>query len=453
MKFYNRKKELEFFSKLKKEKNKKFVVIYGRRRVGKTSLVKEAFKDEKDVFYHFVEVKKEESLLRELSLAFSKAIYANWYDLFTDLFSKYKYVIFDEFQNFTRVNKNIFYALQHAWDENKSNTKFIVLGSYVGLMKNLFMDEKMPLFGRADYVVKLKEFSLRETMRMLSDFGYNLLDAFQIYAMVGGIPRYLWLFENKKDLKSSIYEVFLNYFAPLKDEAKNILVLEFGSESRTYFSILEALAGGMKSSSEISDITGIEITTLPKYLEDLTKVYELTEKVLPLFSKKRKKSKFAIKDLFYNFYFYNVYRNYSLLEFAPEKALKMILKNFNNYMGIAFERICKAFIVENYELFNFFPKSIGKTWGKVPYRKNESFDIDIVAFDEKTVLFGECKWRNKEIDIGEYEKLKIRSEFVNVGNRRRKYVIFSKNGFKEDLVNLKSENLYLLSLKDIEKFF
>jgi len=122
-------------------------------------------------------------------------------------------------------------------------------------------------------------------------------------------------------------------------------------------------------------------------------------------------------------------------------------------MGIAFERICKAFIVENYELFNFFPKSIGKTWGKVPYRKNESFDIDIVAFDEKTVLFGECKWRNKEIDIGEYEKLKIRSEFVNVGNRRRKYVIFSKNGFKEDLVNLKSENLYLLSLKDIEKFF
>jgi len=255
MKFYNRKKELEFFSKLKKEKNKKFVVIYGRRRVGKTSLVKEAFKDEKDVFYHFVEVKKEESLLRELSLAFSKAIYANWYDLFTDLFSKYKYVIFDEFQNFTRVNKNIFYALQHAWDENKSNTKFIVLGSYVGLMKNLFMDEKMPLFGRADYIVKLKEFSLRETMRMLSDFGYNLLDAFQIYAMVGGIPRYLWLFENKKDLKSSIYEVFLNYFAPLKDEAKNILVLEFGSESRTYFSILEALAGGMKSSSEISDLT------------------------------------------------------------------------------------------------------------------------------------------------------------------------------------------------------
>jgi len=452
MKFYNRKRELEFLSKLKKEKGKKFVVIYGRRRVGKTSLVKEAFKDEKDVFYHFVEVKKEETLLRDLSLVFSKAVYINWYDLFTDLFSKYKYVIFDEFQNFARVNKDIFYALQHAWDENKSNTKLIVLGSYVGLMKSLFMDEKMPLFGRADYIVKLKEFSLKETVKMLSDFGYDLPEIFQIYAMVGGIPRYLWLFENKKDLKSLIYEVFLDYFAPLKDEAKNILILEFGSENRTYFSILEALAGGMKSSSEISDVTGIEITTLPKYLEDLTEVYELTEKASPLLSKKGKRSKFAIKDQFYNFYFYNVYKNYSLLEFAPEKVLEKILQNFSNYMGFAFERICKAFIAENHGLFNFVPENIGKTWGRVPYKKNESFDIDIVAFDESTILFGECKWTNKKVGVVEYEKLRIRSEFVNVGNRKRKYVIFSKSDFKKNLIDLRNEDLYLFSVKDLKGF-
>ncbi|MCD6268124.1 MAG: ATP-binding protein, partial [Thermotogaceae bacterium] len=163
MRFYNRKKELEFFEKVKKMDKKYFVAIYGRRRIGKTMLIKKAFEDT-DAFYYFVEVKKEETLLRDLSLAFSKAVYTDWYSLFSDLFKKYEYIVFDEFQNFFKVNPSIMYALQHAWDENEHKTKLIVLGSCVGLMKNIFMNEKMPLFGRVDNLVKIREFTLRETL-------------------------------------------------------------------------------------------------------------------------------------------------------------------------------------------------------------------------------------------------------------------------------------------------
>ncbi|HRV38535.1 MAG TPA: ATP-binding protein, partial [Fervidobacterium sp.] len=259
MKFYNRSNELQFFDKLRLQKGKRFIVIYGRRRIGKTTLIKRAFEG-LGAFYYYVEVMKEETLLRELSFTFLKAFYTDWFNLFSAIFERYEYVIFDEFQNFYKVSPNIMYALQHAWDENTHDTKLIVLGSYVGLMKNIFIDEKMPLFGRSDNVIKIKEFTLKDSIAMLQDFGYTMQEAIQIYAIVGGIPRYLWLFERKAPLSELIYDIFIDDFAPLKEEARNILITEFGSEHKSYFSILQALSGSSKSLAEITEQTGIEKT-------------------------------------------------------------------------------------------------------------------------------------------------------------------------------------------------
>lgn len=453
MKFYNRKKESSFFeNNIINEKKKKFVVMYGRRRIGKTTLIKEVFKNKKNVLYYFVEVKKEETLLKDFSLSFSKAIYSDWYDLFSDLFDKYDYIIFDEFQNFFKVNQEILYALQHAWDENKNNTKMIVLGSYVGMMKKIFTDKKMPLYGRNDYIMKIKEFSLKDSIIMLKDFGYNIIESFEIYAMVGGIPKYLWLFEKKKSLKELIYDIFLDDFSPLREEAKNILISEFGSEHKSYFSILEALAGGLKTSSEIADISGIPITNVSKYIKELSEIYEIISKKTPLLYQKKKNMKYAIIDNYYNFYFNNIYKNYSLLEFSPKKAVEKIYNNFSTYMGFQFEEISKKFIIENPEIFGFIPEEIGSTWGRVPYEKNESFDIDIVAKDKNNILFGECKWTNKKVGVEVYDKLKLRSEFIKSKALNKKYVIFSKSGFTEDLLNFKNDNLFLFTPENMGKF-
>nr|WP_240739652.1 DUF234 domain-containing protein [Marinitoga lauensis] len=417
--------------------------------------MKEVFKNKNNTFYYFIEMKKEETLLKELSLSISKSIYVKWYDLFLELFKKFDYVIFDEFQNLFKINPEILYAFQHAWDENINTTKLIILGSYVGMIKKIFTDEKMPMFGRNDYLLRIKEFSLKESIIMLKDFGYNITEALEIYSITGGIPKYLWLFENKKNLKKLIFEIFIDEFSPLKEEAKNILITEFGSEHKSYFSILEALSGGMKSSSEISDISGIPQTNLPKYLNELTNIYEIISKEKSLFSKKSKNIKYAIKDKFYNFYFQNIYKNFSLIEFMPEKALEKIYNNFQTYMGFQFENISKQFIFENPEIFGFTPTTIGKNWGKVPYKKNESYDIDIVAYDETNVVFVECKWTNEKVDVSTYDKLRLRSEYINTGNRKKKYAIFSKSGFTDQLINMKNSNndLFLFTPEDIERIY
>ncbi|KLO22998.1 MULTISPECIES: ATP-binding protein [unclassified Marinitoga] len=453
MKFYNRKKEIDFFNKINELNRKVFIVLYGRRRIGKTTLIKEVYKNKKNTFYFFVEAKKEETLLKEISLLFSKGIYTNWYDLFSDLFKKFKYIIFDEFQNFFKVNKEILYALQHAWDENRNNNKLIVLGSYVGMIKKIFTDEKMPMFGRNDYILKIKDFSLMDSLIMLKDFGYNIIESLEIYGITGGIPKYLWLFQNKKNLKDLVYELFVDDFAPLKEEAKNILITEFGSEHRSYFSILESLSGGMRTSSEISDISGIPQTNLPKFLNELSDIYEIIVKEKSLFGKNSKNFRYVIKDSFYNFYFYHIYKNYSLMEFAPQKAIEKIKDTFNTFMGFQFEEISKRFIMENPDLFGFTPEKIGKIWGRVPYKKNESYDIDIVAYDKNNIVFTECKWTNKKVDIDVYDKLRLRSEFLNVKNKNIIYAIFSKSGFSNELLKLKGSNLYLFSPKDIENIY
>src|SRR6056297_2673389 len=192
MKFYNRKKEMAFIEKTKNTNKKQMVVLYGRRRIGKTTLIQKAFEKENndDFLYFFVETLSEEQSLLQLSSVFSKAVYTNWYDCFSDLFQSKRYIVFDEFQNFNRINKSIFSALQHAWDETQAKTKVFNLGSYVGLLKKTFIDEKVPLFGRNDFLIQIKPFSVEESVNILQTFGYSKQQAVEIYMFVGGIPKY-----------------------------------------------------------------------------------------------------------------------------------------------------------------------------------------------------------------------------------------------------------------------
>ncbi|MCD6254325.1 MAG: ATP-binding protein [Thermotogae bacterium] len=443
--FYDREEEKKFLKAIKNKDEKAFVVMYGRRRVGKTTLVKNVFQNE--AMYFFVEVKRSETLLSDFSKRISRGIFQSWYDFFLELFEKHKIIIFDEFQNFYKVDKNILYALQHAWDETRSNTKLIALGSYIGLIKKLFTDEKMPLFGRKDYIVKLKPFSVKDSIIILKGFGYTTEEALKIYSMVGGIPPYLLLFKEKKSMRDLIYHIFTNPFAPLKDEAKNILVLEFGSEHRGYFSILEAIGAKNLTLSEISDFVQIEPHKLSKYLGELENEYQIVDSLTPIFYG-RKRRRYRIVDNYYNFFFQMIYKLKDLVEYSPEKAAEIIYSDFSSYMGLAFENICREYISQNHELIGFVPKKIGKSWGKA-YGKKESFDIDIVAYDDENVLFGECKWTNKKVGVKSYIKLLERRSYLKVGKRTEKFMIISKSGFTEDLLKIKDENLLLLTIDDM----
>ena len=447
MKFYNRKKEMAFIEKIKGKDKKQMVVLYGRRRIGKTTLMQKAFeKEDADQFlYFFVETLSEEQSLLQLSSMFSKAVYTNWYDCFSDLFQSKRYIVFDEFQNFNRINKSIFSALQHAWDETQATTKVFILGSYVGLLKQTFIDEKVPLFGRNDFLIKINPFSVNESISILQSFGYSQQQAVEIFMLVGGVPKYLLAFEEGKAIKEALYELFVDEFAPFKEEAKNIMIREFGGEHKSYFSILKALGGSRKNLSELKDNTQIANTSLSKYLKELEDGYEICEKTNPILSRKKRDAKYEISDHYYNFYFNIIDRYFSAFEFDSEKTYKRIYPLIPNHLGIMFERFCMQLIKENPGMLPFIPEQIGKHWGKVPGTKDQSYDIDIIAYDEKNILFGECKWREKKVSLEDYHSLVKRSGYLSYGDKTLYYCLFSKSGYEEGVENLKNEHVLLFS--------
>jgi len=449
MKFYNRKKEINFFEKLKKAEGKKLIVLYGRRRIGKTTLMKKVFEAEDDFLYFFVEVIREETLMRELSASFSKAVYAKWYDLFTDLFNSRKYVIFDEFQNFAQVNYQIFSALQHSWDDFNGDCKLVVLGSYVGMMKKLFTDRKLPLFGRNDNIIKLGKFPVNDSIEILKSFGYSVEESLEIYFLVGGVPKYLLAFEECKPLKEKIYDLFIDDFAPFKEETMNILIQEFGSRHKSYFSILKALSNKNLSINELVDFTGIANSSLSKFLLELEEEYEIVKKSSSILSKTKRNSRYMIVDELYRFYFNIVDRYFSEFEFDKSTTYEKIYDLFPNHYGNCFEDFCRDYILQNPGILTFIPEKIGKNWGKVPGTKDKTYDIDLIAYDENNIVFVECKWTNKKIGVEEYALLRERSKYVNHSCENVYYLFFSKKGFKTELEKYREENIIFIDMEDL----
>jgi len=460
--FYNRKEELrileDIYSKLKKRGM--FHVVYGRRRVGKTELIKH-FSSKHKSLYLFVEVKTEREILNDLEQSIEKILqirprFENWDNFFNFLFKEFKekhiILIFDEFQNFNKINKGIFSKIQKYWDENKDKSKIflIVIGSYIGLMKRLFMDKKEALFGRADYYTNLLPFNILQTSEFIKKTTNikNIELIFNIYSITDGIPKYLLYLDLYKfnNIFELIDALFIDSPAPLNEEGKNILVLEFGSEHKGYFSILEAISRGKNIQNEIVHATGLNKDTVAKYIHELLNYYEIIKKEYPVTEKPSPKlSRYFLKDNFYKFWFRFIYKNKSLLESDKELLKDIIKKEYNSYMGYVFEDIC----IQLLKKLSFSFTKIGKWW----YKDRE---IDIIALnkEKKEILFCECKWKNEKMKLNILKNLEEKAKLVNWFNSKRKeyFMLFSKNGFEKKLEEYaKNKNVKLFDLKDIEK--
>ena len=446
MKFYNRKKELKVLENVYKSAKVKMqtVVIHGRRRIGKTELVKQfATKHSKNSFYLFVEIKDEQITLNDMEEVFSDKLdftprFNNWEDFFAFL-GKYKkedpmVIIFDEFQNFSRINKGLFTKFQKYIDElQDEKIMLILIGSYVGLMKKIFMDRKEPLFGRADRIIKLKPFNFFEASKMMKDAGINSLrDRISIYGILDGIPKYLrYLFElDTNDTGKIIKKLFLDPTAPLFEEGKNILVQEFGSEHKGYFSILEAIAAGNTKPGEIANF--VSQNGFRKYINELKEKYEVIKRIIPVTrSKNTTKSRYELSDNFYKFWFRYVYKNHTGIEFMPDKVFDRIKKDLPVYEGKIYENICTQYLLENIMADDFVVSKYGRWWSK-------DDEIDIVIMDKrnKQIIFGECKYRNKKTSKSEIKTLIDRTKKVNWYNseRKEKLYFFSKSGFTQKAI-------------------
>ncbi|KAA6342447.1 hypothetical protein EZS27_009816 [termite gut metagenome] len=407
MKFYDRKTELETLNRNREQSKKSacFTVMIGRRRIGKTSLLLESVKGQK-YLYLFVSRKNEPLLCTQFQKEAMEVLglqifgtITQFRDLFEQLLlfaTKEHYtLIIDEFQEFDNVNSSIFSDIQNLWDKYQDTAKinFIVCGSIYSMMMKIFENKKEPLFGRLTSKMTIHPFAISVIKEILGDYNleYTSEDLLCLYLITGGVPKYInLLMEAKAVTIEKILHMITLPDSPFLDEGKDLLVSEFGKEYGTYFSILQLIASGKNTQSEIDSI--IEKNT-GAYLVNLEKEYSLIVKNKPMFSRpESRKARWTINDNYLRFWFRFIYPNQPLIEMGKQELLREYIdQNYETYSGLILEKYFREKIAESERV-----TSIGNYWDNKG--KNE---IDLIALNDldKTATVAEIKRNSKRIDM------------------------------------------------------
>ena len=466
MEFIGRTKEL---SDLEQEYNNKhsFVVIYGRRRIGKTALIQEFIKDKPALYFLATEESEPQSMKRfALNLSqfanqefIAKANFDDWmelFKLFADIPNKNtKVLVIDEFQYMVNTNPAFTSIFQKAWDEvlSKQNIMVIICGSYINMMTKQVLAENSPLYGRRTAQIRLAPLSFSDIRKYYQNKSFS--DVVELYSVTGGVPKYLEFFDNKNSLMDNISHVILNKNGFLYEEPAFLLNKEV-KEPVNYYSVMKAIAQNNHKLSEISSAMSTESNKLSPYLETLQGLY-LLEKRIPVTEKnpgKSRKGLYFIKDIFIRFWFMFVFPYKGELELDNLNFVKDKLKsNFiDNHVAFVYEEICRNIFAElcRNKQVDFIPSRIGAYWDK-----NE--EIDLVAVDEsnKRIFAAECKYYkdNKPVDINVYAKLVEKCKVADFNDYKLTYGIFSKSGFTKHLQDIAktNPNLVLINECEVEK--
>jgi AAA+ ATPase superfamily predicted ATPase len=433
MRFFDREQEFDKLREIENLSNEvaQFTIITGRRRIGKTEMVKK-FYENKTLLYFFVARKAEMDLCEvfideirtklNIPMIESKGIsFAGIFRFIMELSQTQHITLFiDEFQDFYRVNPSIYSDMQNIWDsyKDKAHINLIVAGSVNTLMNKIFKDKKQPLFGRHTDTIHVRPFKPSVLKEIMAEYcpGYKKTDLLALYTMTGGVAKYVELFIDKKRFtEKKMLDMFLGQDSYFLSEGKNMLVDEFGKDYGIYFSILTLIAQGKNTRSEIEN--SLNIKEISGYLKNLNEEYGLISKMQPMYEKSSNKNvHYAINDLFLNFWFRFVYKYTHIIEAGGNERLRALVeRDFTTFNGKALE-----------SYFNEVLKESGR-YTRLGYwhdRKGEN-EIDIIAEDEidNKIVFIEVKRQEKNFD----EKvLKSKSElfFKAVGTFKDFEIIY-----------------------------
>lgn len=461
--FYDRKKELDFF--IKKHENLKsgeLIVFYGRRRLGKTRLIKKIIEDRRisgKRLYLFVNLLEEKNLMESFKDSIQSQLgetlkiekWADFFNYLSDISEKHKMlVVIDEFQRLKSISPSFITELQNQWDSKLKNSRImvVIVGSSIGMMRRIALSSSGVLYGRKTGQVQLMPFRYADFREIFPKISEE--EKIEWYAAFGGTPYYVELGMKQKNIWDSIRENMLLEKSPLREEPKDLLEFELRVIAR-YNSILGAISSGKNSIKEISDVTSIPAETLPAYLENLIKLMNIVEKVEPVLGKK-KMSKYVLNDNFFRFWYRFVLPNISALEIDNVKAVEeKIRENFSSYIGRIFENIARELFrlyngssIKNMEL-DF--TEIGSWWDRT------GNEIDLVLRNKNELIIGEIKWTNKPMDRDILAGLMKKTEFLDYGGKI-KYVLASRSGFTQKCIEFAEKTgALMLDLKDIEKLF
>src|SRR3989344_1559174 len=456
--FYDRKQELgllkEEFTNLQ---TGKMFVIYGRRRVGKTELIRQFIKSiSGNKMYFYVDLVEKQGILDSLSKTVQEQSretrkFVDFNDFLEFIASKSDnsfVLVIDEFQRFLEVSSQFITQLQNYWDLKLKNKKIllILVGSSIGMIQKITNSKAGALYGRATKI-KISPFKYSDFRLMFKEL--NEEEKIITYAVFGGTPYYLEKVKKiQGDIYKRIFELLLKKGAELFEEPKNLLEYENVRTHAKYNSILQAASAGKESVKELQDLTGIDTNTLPAYIKKLDELLELIGRKDPVLGKERL-GRYRLKDNFFSFWYKFIFPNQTALNIGNIKIVEEEIKeNLNAYVGRVFEEICKELLIAyvNREIGSYVLdfENIGSWWNRT------GEEIDIVAYNHKSrkILVGEVKWSNAPVDIDVVDSLMKKSKLIPFLGEY-KFLFVSKNGFtNRALARINEINAIHLTLND-----
>lgn len=461
--FYCRNEELRKLNKRYDDGSFECVVIYGRRRVGKTAIINEFCKDKPTIFFSALLEGTEKDNLKTLSRAIYSykepdATEAPEYSSFdsaldeiTRLAEKERMIfVIDEYPYLAKSYPSISSRLQHLIDHTWQNSKLylILCGSSMNFMENQVLGYQSPLYGRRTGQFRIEPLTYKETAVFNSELD-NVTNSF-IYGVTGGIPHYINKLNVRGDFDCALIENFFDPSAYLFEEPSNLLKQEL-REPAVYNSVITAIAEGASRMNEISTKSGIESGPCSKYLNVLINL-GILKKETPMTEKPGKKTIYSIADPFFRFWYRFVPNNMTLIASGRIKRVyeKAVHAHLNDYMGLVFEKMCSDYLLYYADESDFQLVDIGQWWGTDSVEKKQ-VQIDLVGstYNKNEYLIGSCKYRNEAIGIDELDLLRKYAAVFGKGKKYH-YYIFSKGGFTEGLKALADKGeVKLVSLDDM----
>jgi len=462
--FIDREQEMETLQSEYERKGSSLVILYGRRRAGKTTLISEFIRDKKALFFLASEESEAQnrnafkekaadfigsSLLREANVSTWDAIFRA---IMEHSFDSKPIVVIDEFQYIGKSNPAFPSVFQRIWEEQLKDRSVMVIlcGSLISMMESQTLAYNSPLYGRRTAQIRLGQIPFRHYGEFFP--GRRRKELIEMYAVTGGVPKYIEMFSESKDIYRAIQRNVLNRSGYLYDEPHFLLQQEV-SEIGSYFSVIRAIAAGNHKLAAISSALEVKATSLTKYLKTLIDL-DILEREVPVTEDNPEKSKrglYRIKDNYIRFWFAFIYPNMSFIESGNSRiVMDKIRKGLvTSHTAFVYEDVCreKMWDLNAEDTWPFHFSRIGRYW-------DADMEIDIAAVDPEGhhLILGECKYWQEPVGVNILRELEQKAERVSWDQDRRQtwFVLFSMGGFSDELKQLAEKRTDLLLVDDRE---
>ena len=466
--FIGRENELKSLQELYDKDGLSMMIIYGRKHIGKTTLIAKFIEDKKAIFYTATKVGSEKNI--EL---FSKQVLSTLmpsinnikfesleaiFDFINQSVGNEKIVlVIDELPYWAEKDEALLSVLQKYIDTiwNNKNIKIVLCGSSLSFMENKVLCEKSPLFGRRDSQIKLESFDYLDSAKFVGNYSYE--DKAICYGITGGVAKYLSMIDANKSIDENIINLFFKTNGYLYDEVKNLLIQEF-TDITLVNNIIEQIASGENTVNAIANKAKERESTILYSLEKLISV-GLVEKIKCITEENnKKKTQYVLKDNMFKFYYEFIPKAISVIEMGQGEIYykKVVKPLIHLFMGPVFENMCRYYTLMHgiQNEFGSFITNVGSWWGselivnEYNEKKVQSADIDVVGISplDKSFIVGECKFKNEKVDKNVYLTLVRRAKLIKTNYKLTKYILFSLSGFTSYFTEKNDNDLILISL-------